>query len=264
MVMSKGKPLAVHLVTPEEPNCHAGKNETRAVADASVEKDKPSKDGSLFQSHNKVIVVVDQEDDDNESNSEGNFFMPSIRNTRELETEILETIHDLQKDESEKTEKIEPEHIINLLNRSITAISHWSLQAQLSQLRGNVDDRQLVETNLLRKEMEVLINRRSTGDEEELQDVQPKKVTSKKNPPKIGGYLRSPPYLPTVSSDPQSSPRRVTKKQTANQTAGASSISVDPVSLKLVENTKPHPRMRRTSDNPSTNEYVRVFHLQRK
>lgn len=34
--------------------------------------------------------------------------------------------------------------------------------------------------------------------------------------------------------------------------------------LELVENNKPHPRMRRRSDNPATNEYVRVFHLEKK
>lgn len=258
--MTKGKSLAVHLVTPEEPNSHPRNNDTKALADVSVEKDKLPKDSDLFQGRNKVVVVVDEEDDNTESNNEGNFFMPSIRNTRELETEILETIHNLQKDENQNAEKIEAEHIINLLNRSITAISHWSLQAQLSQLRGNVDDRQLVETNLLRKEMEVLINRRSIGEEEDQEDDQPKKAASKKKTPKIGGYLRSPPYLSTNSSEPQSSPKRVTKKQTAS----AATIPVDPISLKLVENTKPHPRMRRTSDNPSTNEYVRVFHLQRK
>ncbi|CAL9735768.1 hypothetical protein MOSE0_I03950 [Monosporozyma servazzii] len=39
--------------------------------------------------------------------------------------------------------------------------------------------------------------------------------------------------------------------------------TTSPPHLKLVENSKPHPRMRRTSDNPSTNEYVRVFHLQK-
>lgn len=39
--------------------------------------------------------------------------------------------------------------------------------------------------------------------------------------------------------------------------------ATSPTHLKLVENSKPHPRMRRTSDNPSTNEYVRVFHLQK-
>lgn len=34
--------------------------------------------------------------------------------------------------------------------------------------------------------------------------------------------------------------------------------------LTLVENNKPHPRMRRTSDNPNTNEFVRVFQLQKR
>ncbi|CAL9730873.1 hypothetical protein MOUN0_K06106, partial [Monosporozyma unispora] len=41
------------------------------------------------------------------------------------------------------------------------------------------------------------------------------------------------------------------------------SFTASPTHLKLVENSKPHPRMRRTSDNPATNEYVRVFHLQK-
>lgn len=126
--------------------------------------------------------------------------LPSVRDTRELEEEILHTVRALQ-----RQEHVDPEGLIALLNRSLTAMAHWSLQAQLSQLTETAD-RQVVETKLLRRENELLRQR-------------------------DGPALRTPP-----------SPR-VTKR--------------------LVENKKPHPRMRRTGDNPSTNHFVRVFHLQR-
>lgn len=124
--------------------------------------------------------------------------LPSVRDTRELEEEILECVKALQ-----RREHVESECIVSLLNRSLTAMAHWSLQAQLSQL-SQTTDREVVETKLLRKENE-LLRKRDTP-------------------------LRTPP-----------SPR---------------------VKKRLVENKKPHPRMRRTGDNPSKNSYVRVFHLQ--
>lgn len=58
---------------------------------------------------------------------------------------------------------------------------------------------------------------------------------------------RHKPFITTVKTDIESS------MNTKNDTQ-----------LTLVENNKPHPRMRRKSDNPNTNEFVRVFQLQKK
>lgn len=172
---------------------------------------------------------------------DGGFFMPSVKNTRELETEILETMQLLQAGKN-----VDSERIVGILNRSITAISHWSLQAQLAQLRGNVDDRQAVETSLLRKEMEFLIQKRPQTVEEVGEQLG-----------QSCGSMRTPPYSRSCES-----PRKPTKK---THIGGSGSVGEeDAVALTLVENKKPHPRMRRTSDNPSTNEYVRVFHLRRR
>lgn len=123
-----------------------------------------------------------------------------VRDTRELEEQIVECIRALQ-----EHKPVEPDTIVSLLNRSLTAMAHWSLQAQLAQLAQS-PERQDVETQLLRRENELLRQRDCTA-------------------------VRTPP-----------SPR-ITKR--------------------LVETRKPHPRMRRSSDNPSKNHYVRVFHLQR-
>ncbi|QLQ79893.1 hypothetical protein HG537_0C05410 [Torulaspora globosa] len=196
--------LRVQLVTPEEPT--SGKSESLKST------------GGFLQEQCR--------DDDEMS-------MPSMKSTRELECEIMQTIQCLQKGEN-----LESERLIGVLNRSITAISHWSLQAQLAQLRDNTEDRQAVETSLLRKEMEFLIHRRPSAACDTLNEPQ--------------GVMRTPPYSRSCES-----PRRPAKKPLLTNVQ-------DPLTLTLVENKKPHPRMRRTSDNPSRNEYVRVFHLRRK
>lgn len=207
--------LRVQLVTPEEPTS--------------------SGRGKLSDEPQREVA-----DEDETHLGDATFFMPSVKNTRDLETEILGTIQSLQ-----TGEKVESDQLIAVLNRSITAISHWSLQAQLAQLRGNVDDRQAVETNLLRREMEFLIQKRPAAAEDQ---------TNQLREP-IQGSLRTPPYTKTCES-----PRRPAKKLQPLVLP----VEQDPLALTLVENKKPHPRMRRTSDNPSTNEYVRVFHLRRK
>ncbi|EDO16900.1 hypothetical protein Kpol_1020p6 [Vanderwaltozyma polyspora DSM 70294] len=63
----------------------------------------------------------------------------------------------------------------------------------------------------------------------------------------------------SVSTDNK---KQATSPATTTQASNVVSTSA-PYSLKLVENNKPHPRMRRTGDNPSTSEFIRVFHLQK-
>ncbi|QLL32372.1 hypothetical protein HG536_0C05410 [Torulaspora globosa] len=210
--------LRVQLVTPEEPTRTGGES-LRST-------------GGFLQAQ----LQERRGDEDDGHLGDEPLFMPSVKSTRELECEIMETIHSLQAGQS-----VESERLVGVLNRSITAISHWSLQAQLAQLRGNPDDRQAVETSLLRKEMEFLIHRRPSAAEEQPEPTQ--------------GAMRTPPYSRSCES-----PRRPVKKPAL----AASAAVEDPLALTLVENKKPHPRMRRTSDNPSRNEYVRVFHLRRK
>ncbi|QLG74273.1 hypothetical protein HG535_0G01570 [Zygotorulaspora mrakii] len=235
MRTKRSRSISYQLVTPEEPV----RDKTRGS------EDKNEVNGANNEELESSMV----------SDGENGFFMPSIKNTRELETEILDMIHILQKQETPRDRK-ESETIISLLNRSITAISHWSLQAQLAQLRANVDDRQTVENNLLRKEMELLISKRSDGAGRKRRKAKlPASINTKV------GYLKSPPYVTAAVSE-ASPPRRSLRKH-ASLTSPTSTALDDPVSLKLVESNKPHPRMKRNSDNPSTNEYVRVFHLQR-
>ena len=244
MRSKKSRSISYHLVTPEEPS----KIKRRHDKNKSDDESSNNNDNSADLSRHGLNSAAAPETDTN-------FIMPSLRNTRELETEILDAIQALKQRSNDNA------HIISLLNRSITAISHWSLQAQLVQLRSNVDDRQIVETNLLRKEMELLINRRSsTEDKGNIKDNGRKKEKQPRTLTK-GGYLRSPPYHPSTASNP-SSPKRSVRKHLMLSSPTSNTLD-DPVSLKLVENNKPHPRMKRNSDNPSTNEYVRVFHLQR-
>lgn len=214
MGSSGNQELRVQLVTPEEP-ARSGSESLR------------SRGGFLD------AQLEERRGDEDEGHVGDETSMPSVRSTRELESEILETIQLLQSGQS-----VESERLVGVLNRSITAISHWSLQAQLAQLRGNGEDRQAVETSLLRKEMEFLIHRRPSAAEEPPCEQQ--------------GVMRTPPYSRSCDS-----PRRPVKKPQPQ-------AAEDPLPLTLVENKKPHPRMRRTSDNPSRNEYVRVFHLRRR
>lgn len=284
MDSSRNKPVQVHLVTPEEP---------KRSRDNGISSD--SNNGIIGENSTEFPETVDQlrdshagDDSVNSSRETGkdepaeDCFMPSIKNTRKLETEILVAIQYLRNHDSDS--EVDRQRIVELLNRSLTAISHWSLQAQLTQLRRSVDDRQAVETNLLRKEMEMLISKRSNESisprksepsPENRQSQQQQQHTRRikpKSPPlsiSTAAATHSSSSRETGNSGP-TSPTTPQKKVVRSPTKRHPPTSitpnalVDPVSLRLVESKKPHPRMRRTSDNPMTNEYVRVFHLQRK
>lgn len=278
---SRSKPVQVHLVTPEEPEGHRD----GGVRDSSCNSINESGNDcyntirqhilrGLHRDHDNDNNNNDDDNDDTDDDSKGSaikdYFMPSVRNTRKLETEISITIQYLR--DHDNHSEIDRQRIVELLNRSLTSISHWSLQAQLAQLKRRDDDRHIVENNLLRKEMEVLMSKRSN----ELRSPHKTEIPSQMRPirPKSPSLSISTPSKHSLSSKSAisglSSPTTPQKKIVRSPTKKHPSMSiapnsvVDPASLKLVESKKPHPRMRRTSDNPMTNEYVRVFHLQRK
>lgn len=257
MENTRGKPVQVHLVTPEEP-----------------QRQGSARSGEMSQgSGTNVVMTVDNADvpsakrEDENPDDDGGYFMPSVKNTRKLETEIMVTIQYLR-NQGEESGKMDRHHVIDLLNRSLTAISHWSLQAQLAQLHKNVDDRQLVETNLLRKEMELLVSRQASEpcspQKQKLRQHQ-QHQNSKRVVPQSPSLVLSTARSSRANSGPASPStpqKKVVKSPLKRHTGFNAGNLVDP--LKLVESKKPHPRMRRTSDNPMANEYVRVFHLQRK
>ncbi|AQZ14531.1 YDL129W [Zygosaccharomyces parabailii] len=266
MESARGKPVQVHLVTPEEPQRHG-----------SARSDEVSRDsGTDIVMAASAVAVPGKKKESEDIGEDAACFMPSVKNTRKLETEIMVTIQCLRNQEDDET-TVDRQHVIDLLNRSLTAISHWSLQAQLAQLRKNVDDRQLVETNLLRKEMEVLVSRQASepcSPKKQKQQQQPQQQYQQRHQQQ--NMRRRVPRSPSLvlsttthSSKVDSSPaspstpqKKVVKSPIKRHTASTTGSLLDP--LKLVESKKPHPRMRRTSDNPMASEYVRVFHLQRK
>ncbi|SCU82358.1 LANO_0B05930g1_1 [Lachancea nothofagi CBS 11611] len=168
---------------------------------------------------------------------------PSVQNTRDLEMTIVETLQDLQQQESPPNVP----KLVSVLNQSLTAISHWSLQAQLSQLenRSAWDSRLAVENNLIKKEVEFFRNRCLNQLQSPLIDPLPPKPSLQHQLP------------------PLASPRRVSKPGKATSRKQSSRQEPSTSLLRLVENHKPHPRMRRSSDNPSASNFVRVFHLER-
>ncbi|CAR27119.1 ZYRO0C09350p [Zygosaccharomyces rouxii] len=273
MESSRNKPVQVHLVTPEEPTGHR---------DSGVSSTSSS---SIGESGNRCYNAIRQNilsglhsdhdndnasaNDDSKDSAVKDCFVSSVKNTRKLETDILVTIQYLKNHDNNS--EIDRQRIVELLNGSLTAISHWSLQAQLAQLRRSDDDRHLVETNLLRKEMEVLMSRRPNeplipqrpGIPLRQRQIRPKSPslsisTASKHLPSSKSAISG----PSSPITPQKKIFRSPRKHPSTTIAPKS--LVDPASLKLVESKKAHPRMRRTSDNPMTNEYVRVFHLQRK
>ncbi|SCU91638.1 LADA_0F11144g1_1 [Lachancea dasiensis] len=195
---------------------------------------------------------------------------PSLQNTRDLERSIAETLHELQ---HHRDSPPDLPKLVSVLNQSLTAISHWSLQAQLSKLenRSARDDRLAVENNLIKKEVEYFRNRCMTASrgthgstcechsQEKL--LPPLGDESSINPE--SSHQRSANAVTSLAE----TPRRVTKvprKSTASKRRSSQSQQPQNSSLmRLVENHKSHPRMRRTSDNPSANNFVRVFHLEK-
>lgn len=275
MESSRNKPVQVHLVTPEEPEGHrdggVGSTSCSSISGGGDDSYNTIRQNILRGLHSDHDNDNGDTDDDGKDSAGKDLFMSSVRNTRKLETEISVTIQYLKSHDIDS--EIDRQLIVELLNRSLTSISHWSLQAQLAQLRRTDDDRHAVENSLLRKEMEVLMSRRSNEPLSPRKPdilLQQRRMESKRpslsipTAPKHLSSSRS--AIPGLSS-PTTPQKKVVRSPATKKhppTSIAPSGIVDPVSLKLVESKKPHPRMRRTSDNPMTNEYVRVFHLQRK
>ncbi|SCU98584.1 LAFA_0G18932g1_1 [Lachancea sp. 'fantastica'] len=166
---------------------------------------------------------------------------PSLKQTRQLESTILDTMKELRNRNHEPSADIA--NLVSLLNQALTAISHWSLQAQLSQLenRSAWDSRLAVENSIIKKEVEFFRNR----CQNEVRQT-----------PEVSSRPGSPSGLTESAKTTKPAKSSIFKKQKSH------SIS-NPSRLRLVENHKSHPRMRRTSDNPAASNFVRVFHLER-
>ncbi|AMD20096.1 HCL055Wp [Eremothecium sinecaudum] len=200
---------------------------------------KPSETNDTLESRSSTFPESVLQDDASPSNNAQEPFglIPSLHSTQELKLQIMRIIEQLK---SSDLQDLDKNHVADVLHKSLTAISHWSLQAQLSRLSQSKsiwDSRLMVENNLLRKEAEFFKNK--------FEQTETSSNTCS---------AQSPPV------------KRVTK--TSNNSAYSSkrksgSYHESQKSLKLVENTKPHPRMRRQTDNPSSNGFVRVFHLER-
>lgn len=219
-------------------------------------------------------------------------FKPPISETKRLEADVIRLIQRLREQDegSNEGEKVSRDEIILLLNRSLTVLSHWVLQAQLMELDPNNQDRVAVENNLLKREVEILSSKSNSTA-----------VTPPGNPSPIvmssGSTRMLPKPMITGGTPPVTTPVKRKKLDISQITPRRGEFSpkrgpvLDPIittpirksdgkrrneplsptthqheaspQFKLVENKKPHPRMRRTSDNPSRNEYVRVFHLEK-
>ncbi|KAM3165488.1 hypothetical protein ACU8KH_00294 [Lachancea thermotolerans] len=171
---------------------------------------------------------------------------PSVQSTRELEVALAETIQELEAQAGDGRyaagAAVDIPRLLSVLNQSLTAISHWSLQARLAQLenRSAWDSRLAVENSLIKKEVEFFRNRCLSESHRS-----PRLVHAPSAPVRVSKPARSNP-----------SKKALSQQQDAQQQAQ------QPL-LRLVENHKPHPRMRRSSDNPSASDFVRVFHLEK-
>lgn len=285
MELRSRRSVEAYLVTPEEPAKSRHESDTEPK-ETFTAKEERSETTSVFSPAYSDIAATDttKKTGDSEYYNFTNHFMPSLKNTRELEGTILNLIQKIKEGDDE-TLVSEKDLILNVLNRSLASTSHWMLQAQLSELRATSEGRYAVETNLLKKEVEFLKNKTpKTNENPGLSElILPKNEQSRKRKMSLPGPVLRPfstdarletgreciseqswkskvPKLPHTAPRPSlgvfpQRPSSDTTKSEENEETG---------SLELVENTKPHPRMRRTSDNPSTNEYVRVFHLEKK
>ncbi|QID84086.1 hypothetical protein GRS66_006577 [Saccharomyces pastorianus] len=284
MELRSRRSVEAYLVTPEEP-AKSAQEPNMEPKEPFTAKEERSETTSVFSPAYSDIAATDttRKTDDSEYYNFTSHFMPSLKNTRELEGTILNLIQKIKEGDDE-TLVSEKDLILNVLNRSLTSTSHWMLQAQLSELRATSEGRYAVETNLLKKEVEFLKNKTpKTGENPGLSELilpneQPRKrkmslpgpvlrpfstdarleaghesVTDQSWKSKVPRLPHTAPR-PSLGVFPQKPSSDITKSE-GNEGTG---------SLELVENTKFHPRMRRTSDNPSTNEYVRVFHLEKK
>ncbi|KAL3230146.1 Uncharacterized protein RNJ44_01509 [Nakaseomyces bracarensis] len=224
-------------------------------------------------------------------------FKPPISETKRLESDVLRLIQRLREeqdqgeeeedDEKEGVETVSKEEIIAVLNRSLTALSHWVLQAQLMELDPHNQDRVAVENNLLKKEVEYLSNKTaterpptvltsapkvlpkpfiSTASSSSTQEKKKKKkLDISQITPKRGEFSpkRGPVLEPIITTTPMRRKSEIRQRAVVEPLSPTSHQHEASPQFRLVENKKPHPRMRRTSDNPSRNEYVRVFHLEK-
>lgn len=235
---------------------------------------------------NEPLLLFDDQIGTNNTMSESSKFRPPIAETKKLESDILAIIQRLRDDEAGEGQ-VAKDEVISVLNRSLTALSHWVLQAQLMELDPNNQDRVAVENSLLKKEVEFLSGKASQKRLHPIQippsqlqepserpykvDVQTpvkekrkKKIDISQITPKRGEF--SPKQQNTGTKyDVEKSPtgRSLNTRRTSGEPLSPKGLHEPGTQFKLVENKKPHPRMRRTSDNPSRNEYVRVFHLEK-
>ncbi|CCF56417.1 hypothetical protein KAFR_0B01180 [Kazachstania africana CBS 2517] len=202
----------LHLITPEEPKRRSDEDGERLLLSSSPMGGSNERENEIHQ-----------------------FLTPSVKTTKNLEVEITRLITKL-KTSTEPTDYSKDE-IIKILNKTLVSLSHWILQAQLWQLNKLSTDRNLIETNLAKKEIEFLKHKLVHSNSNLNRTI-----------PKASGKI----VKPNISSF-------MAKHGTEDYHGGHGTSN----SFKLVENNKPHPRMRRRSDNPLTNEYVRVFQLQK-
>ncbi|AJV03215.1 BAD_collapsed_G0007720.mRNA.1.CDS.1 [Saccharomyces cerevisiae] len=284
MELRSRRSAEAYLVTPEEP----AKNKSERSIESNERvgtREAKSENTSVFSPAYSDTATTDSSKkvDDNEYYNFTSHFMPSLKNTRELENTILNLIQRIKEGDDE-TLVSEKDLILSVLNKSLASTSHWMLQAQLSELRATSEGRYAVETNLLKKEVEFLKNKTPKTNESassaELRPLLERPLKRKLSLPGLaqrplstgarleGGYggvspnswktkvpkLPLPASRPSLNLSPQKVPTGTDKDE--------EDTKID--TLELVENNKPHPRMRRRSDNPATNEYVRVFHLEKK
>lgn len=254
--VNKRMKIPYHLVTPEEPKNpsllpHLSANQSLVASMAPF-----TTTNTTTPAGNELVVSPSTKAFNN------NFFKPSIQDTRNLELSILEMLKQLN-DKGNK--EIDKTQIVDLLNRSLTTISHWSLQAQLAVLKKNDSTGtygKLLEshTNGKCKETRHLRNnthqKNFTTSKLALRSINDNLLIVNKSPVSKNEVTHNiiPKKAITTMKNEFSTPRDPTT---------STSDSNAPFSFKLVENNKPHPRMRRTGDNPSANSCVRVFHLEK-
>ncbi|CUS23316.1 LAQU0S09e02036g1_1 [Lachancea quebecensis] len=188
---------------------------------------------------------------------------PSVQSTRELEVALAETIQELEAraGESRASTALDVPRLLSVLNQSLTAISHWSLQARLAQLenRSAWDSRLAVENSIIKKEVEFFRNRclsESHGVQGLMHAPSAPASPSRGVSARVSKPARGNPAKKALSHHARREQHDPQQQDPQHQHAQ------QPL-LRLVENHKPHPRMRRSSDNPSASDFVRVFHLEK-
>ncbi|CAI4057401.1 uncharacterized protein SKDI_04G1170 [Saccharomyces kudriavzevii IFO 1802] len=283
MELRSRRSAEAYLVTPEEPA--KTRNETTMESkDTVTGREVRSGSTSVFSPAYSDIPTTEstKKIDDGEYYNFTSHFMPSLKNTRELEGTILSLIQRIKEGDNE-TLVSEKDLILSVLNRSLASTSHWMLQAQLSELRATSEGRYAVETNLLKKEVEFLKNKTpKTSKETGFTKLKSPTEQPSKRKLSLPGLAQRPfstdarlegqhgsapenswkAKVPKLPSAPRSSLNVFPQRPSTGTDKSEEDEKAD--TLELVENNKPHPRMRRRSDNPATNEYVRVFHLEKK